>query len=272
MDSARLIGFIDREPRHYGQLCNCASRLWAQRGDFTKALTFMLESKSIRERIKADAWSAFNNLENIQLSMGDSELALQTHADCMALFGGEDNMPRHALRMNRLNTGRTLTFLKRFDEAAVLIDGADALNEDWLMAIQSLLLRARGELGKAREGFLKSVMAIKQGTPYQELLDAACHYKIGCICMQQGNATTARNCLQISHDIHELRGSSPCEFARVKYMLSMAIERSADLDDAKRSQSLLNEAKEIRFALIGTADGEVAGESDFDMLVESQLR
>ncbi|KAK0714546.1 hypothetical protein B0H67DRAFT_644396 [Lasiosphaeris hirsuta] len=43
IDAARLTGFVDREPRHYAQLCNCASRLWAQRGSFDKALELMLE-------------------------------------------------------------------------------------------------------------------------------------------------------------------------------------------------------------------------------------
>jgi hypothetical protein len=68
MDAARLIGFEEREPRHYAQLCNCASRLWAQSGNFDKALELMLESKAIRERINADVWGAVNNLGNIYFS------------------------------------------------------------------------------------------------------------------------------------------------------------------------------------------------------------
>ena len=65
MDVARQMGFVDREPRHFAQLCNCASRLWSQRGNFDKGLELMLECKEIRERINADAWSAVNNLGNI---------------------------------------------------------------------------------------------------------------------------------------------------------------------------------------------------------------
>jgi hypothetical protein len=54
----------------------------------------------------------------------------------MALYEGEANMPRHVLRMNRLNRGRTLTALGRYNEAAILIKGAEEVNNDWLMSIQ----------------------------------------------------------------------------------------------------------------------------------------
>ncbi len=45
-------------------------------------------------------------------------------------------MPHHVLRLNRLNKGRTFTVLGRYDEADVLIRGAEEVNDDWLMSIQ----------------------------------------------------------------------------------------------------------------------------------------
>lgn len=136
MSVAKLTGFKDREPGHYAQQCNCASRLWEQRGNFSKALELCLESKGIREKIQRDVWSSYNNLGNLYLSMGDPALALKTHEECAALYENEASIPKHVLKMNRLNRGRISTFLGRFDEAHVLIDGAMELNDDWLMAIQ----------------------------------------------------------------------------------------------------------------------------------------
>ncbi|KAK0657889.1 hypothetical protein B0T16DRAFT_69624 [Cercophora newfieldiana] len=276
IDAARLTGFVAREPRHYAQLCNCASRLWAQRGNFDKALELMLECKSIRERINADLWSAINNLGNIYFSQGKSELALETHKQCMALYEDETDMPRHALRMNRLNRGRTLTVLGRYDEAAVLIRGAEEVNDDWLMAIHikyhfCLLQRARGNLEESIHGLEAAIEEIKAGQPYQSLLDAACHYKIGCILFQMGKPDAAIY-LQRSYDIHRLRGSLPCEVARVAFMLANALSGSFIEEDIQRASRLREEAERIRGDLGGLARQEPASEATFDSLVDGQLR
>ena len=136
MEAAERTGFADREPKHYAQLCNCASRLWAQRGDFSKALTYMEKCKEIRVKIKSDVWSAINNLGNIYISIGDPKKALELHEECAALFPDETSAPRHVLRTNKLNRGRTLTVLGKFADAKFFIDEADRLNDDWLMGIQ----------------------------------------------------------------------------------------------------------------------------------------
>ncbi len=79
---------------------------------------------------------SINNLGNIYLSMGDAALALKTHQDCAALFPDENAAPKYILRTNKLNRGRVLTILGKFEEATKLIEEADALNKDWLIAIQ----------------------------------------------------------------------------------------------------------------------------------------
>ncbi len=136
MDAASSTRFKDREPRHYAQLCNCASRLWAQRGDFVKALDFMVECIDIRRRINFDLWGSVNNLGNIYLSQGDPERAMSTYESCLALFPEGMEVPRHALRTIKLNISSTFTILGEFRQAESVIDCAENLNDDWVMKIQ----------------------------------------------------------------------------------------------------------------------------------------
>ncbi|KAJ8132597.1 hypothetical protein O1611_g1026 [Lasiodiplodia mahajangana] len=278
MKAAKATGFADREPKHYAQLCNCASRLWAQQGDFSKALEFMVECRDIRERIESDdIWSAINNLGNIYMSMGDPQKALETHEECASLFPDEASAPKHALRTNKLNLGRTLTVLGKFPEAKALIDEADRLNDDWLMGIhinyhRSLLLRAQGHLDRAIEGFEACIKGIEDGTHSQALLQAACLYKMGCIYYQIGDHTSARTHLQQSHDIHELRKSVPCELARVKYMLSLSMASLIGEAESEERERLLEAALKIHADLSGGKSNPVVCEDLFDKLVEGQLR
>ncbi|KAI1131861.1 hypothetical protein F5Y10DRAFT_275238 [Nemania abortiva] len=276
MEAATATGFADREPNHYAQLCNCASRLWAQRGDFSKALILMEKCKEIREKTKSDVWGAINNLGNIYMSMGDAKKALEAHEECASLFLDEASAPKHALRTNRLNRGRTLTVLGRFIEAKKFIDEADRLNNDWLMGVhinyhRSLLLRAQGNLDLAIQGFEACIKAIESGTHSEALLHAACLYKIGCLHYQRGDLMSARIHLQQSHDIHELRESAPCELARVKYMLSLSMASSTGKVEGEKRARLLEAALKIRGDLSGGGDPEVC-EDLFDNLVEGQLR
>ncbi|KAI6089597.1 P-loop containing nucleoside triphosphate hydrolase protein [Hypoxylon rubiginosum] len=277
MEAAKETGFADREQKHYAQLCNCASRLWAQRGNFLKALKLMKECKEIRVKIQSDVWSAINNLGNIYMSMGDTKKALETHQECASLFDNEATAPKHALRTNKLNLGRTLTVLGKFSEAQTFIDEADRLNDDWLMGAhinyhRSLLLRAQGKFDLAIDGFQACIEAIERGTPYQSLLHAACLYKIGCIQYQKGDYMAARHRLQNSHDIHKMRESSPCELARVKYMLSLSMDLMVDKTEVEKRQRLYEEALKIREDLSGAEVNPTVCEDLFDKLVEGQLR
>ncbi|OTA54149.1 hypothetical protein K449DRAFT_439560 [Hypoxylon sp. EC38] len=277
MEAAKRTGFAEREPKHYAQLCNCASRLWAQRGNFVKALKFMEECRQIREKIKTDVWSAANNLGNIYMSMGDPKKALETHEECASLFPDEASAPKHALKINKLNRGRTLTVLGKFSDAKALLDEADTLNDDWLMGIhinyhRSLLLRAQGNLGLAIKGFEACIQAIEKGNHYQALLHAACLYKIGCIYYQKGDLVVARTHLQHSHDIHELRESAPCELARVKYMLSLSMASLVGKADVEKRERLYKAALKIQTDLSGGEVQPKICEDLYNRLVEGQLR
>ncbi|KAI0108877.1 hypothetical protein GGR51DRAFT_558665 [Nemania sp. FL0031] len=279
MKAAKETGFADREPRHYAQLCNCASRLWAQKGNFSKALEFSEECRVIRERIGKDVWSAINNLGNLYLSIGDPMKALKTHEECASLFPDEASTKKHVLKMNKLNRGRTLTVLGQFLEAKALIDEADRLNDDKpIMRIhinyhRCLLLRAQGHFEPAIEGFEGCIKAIEEGTHSEPLLQAACLYKIGCICYQIGDHEAARTHLQQSHDIHELRESPSCELARVKYMLSLSMASLTGKADIEKQKSLLEAALKIHQDLSpGEQSEPVVCEDLFDKLVDGQLR
>jgi len=137
MTAAETIGFDKREPEHYAQLCNCASRMWAQRGNFAEAKKLMEKSLQVRKSIDDKGlWGAYNNLGNIYLSMRQPEKALELYKQCSDLYPDEATFPRHALKMNKLNVGRTYTLLGQFSEAETLLQGARQLNEDWLMGIQ----------------------------------------------------------------------------------------------------------------------------------------
>ena len=81
-----------------------------------------------------------------------------------------------------------------------------------------------------------------------------------------------REFLQKSHDIHELRDSTACEKARVKYMLSKAMDAATEPQDIRKRERLLEEAVRIKSDLRKSSQLEEANEVIFDSLVEGQLR
>lgn len=224
MKAVKQTNFDEREPEHYAQLCNCASRLWAQRGDFEMALQLMEQALSIRKSIDDDGiWGTYNNLGNIYYSMGLPHKALEMYEECRSQFPDEEHFPRHALRMYKLNVGRTYTVLGRLEEAEELIAASMKLNDDWLMGIlyvdatsntivhwiaflikcsityhHGVLYRAQGKLKAATEALNRAANDLKEHNMLNSLVHAVCLYKLGCIEAQSGRMEQARYSLRHS--------------------------------------------------------------------------
>ncbi|KAK0673213.1 P-loop containing nucleoside triphosphate hydrolase protein [Cercophora samala] len=294
LNTALNIAFYTRltetDPQYYAQLCDCASRLRQQEGDFDTALKKAQEGQRLRTGLNRGRWLSLNSLGNVYFSQGKYNVALETYQQCRASYMSEANVRRldilhppppahYALCVNKLNIGRTLTVLGRHEEAAVALNEASELNKDPLMSIriqyhQGLLDRASGNLTKAVSGLKAAIESIKGIEPYPSMLDGACHYKIGCILLQQGK--NALSYLQQSYEIHGRRASHPCEVVRVCVKLSEALSATLELNNitfaAKIRRYVLECIGRITGSAGSAAEEVVMNEEFLDSLVDGQLR